>query len=26
MNFKKIQTSFTKKMDLDRISDPIIWI
>jgi len=26
MNFKKIQTTFTKKMDLGWKSNPIIWI
>jgi len=26
MDFKKIKTSFTEKMDFDRKVDPIIWI
>jgi len=26
MDFKKIQTSFDEKMDLDQKSNPIIWI
>ena len=26
LDFKKIQVSFTEKMDLERKSDPIIWI
>jgi len=26
MNLKKNQTNFTEKRDLDRKSDPIIWI